>query len=278
MNGYWEDQQEWTESVLLTLLQDAESLDPQSVDAALRPLPLHNEDSENVDGEILKEVLDYAEKRENLASESHSVQLVIAEVAERDPEQFVDFTLQRLENEYTGVSLLPTYLNIVTDRMKEADNYDTAVKKVCERILDTDYYTPMAFSDLTGCFPTADITNHLLPRIPDCSEEQLLQVIWYCKFLPITDDTEKIYRKVMTEGVDDIQEAESVRDVIHSALYTDALASRSLSGASKKEDEIEILRNWKEDPSLPSSVRLFAEEAEDHLIDGVERQEEMFRD
>ena len=271
VNGYWVDHQDWTESVLLTLLKDAESLDPQSVDTVLRPLPLHNDDSKAVDGDILEEVLDYAEKRENLDSESHNVQLVIKEVAERDAEQLVDFTLQRLENEYTGVSLLPTHLNIETDRMKEADSYESAVSKVCERILDTDYYTPMAFSDLTGCFPIADITERLLPRIPDCSEDQLLRVIWYCKFLSVTEDTEKIYRKVVTEGIDDIQEAESVQSAIHGALYTDALATRSLSGVSKKEDEIEMLRDWQEDPSLPSSVHLFAEEAEDRLLDGVER-------
>jgi len=276
LNGYWEDHQEWTESVLRTLLHDTESLDSQSVEMALRPLPLHKGDSENVDGEILEEVLDYTEKRENLASEPHSLQLVIAEVAERNPEQFVNFTLQRLENEYTGVSLLPTHLDVETDRMKEADSYDAAVNKVCERILDTDYYTPIAFSDLTACFPIADIAERLVSRIPDCSEDQLLQVIWYCKFLPVTENTEKIYRKVVTEGVDDIRDAESVSNVIHGALYTDALATQSLSGVSKKEAEIEMLRDWQEDTSLPSSVRLFAEEAEDHLLDSVERQEELF--
>lgn len=278
VNGYWEDHQDWTESILLTLLQDAELLDSQSMDTVLRPLPLHNDDSEDMNEDILEKVLDYAEKRENLVSESHSVRLIIEEVAERDPKQFVEFTLQRLENEYTGVSLLPTHLDIETDQMKEADSYESAVSKVCELILDTDYYTPMAFSDLTGCFPIADISECLLPRIPDCSEDQLLQVIWYCKFLPITEDTEKIYRKVVTDGVDNIQETESVQNVIHSALYTDALATRSLSGVSKKEDEIEMLRDWQEDSSLPVSVKWFAEEAEDRLLDSMENRKDLFRD
>ena len=278
VQGYWDDHQDWAESVLLTLLQDAESLDPQSVDNVLRPLPLHKDNSKGVDGEILEQVLGYAEKRENLASEPHSVELVIQEVAERNPERFVDFALQRLEHEYTGASLLPTHLDIETDRMKEADSYESAVGKIRERILDTDYYTPMAFSDLTGCFPIADITDHLLPRIPDCSEDQLLQVIWYCKFLPVTEDTEKIYRKVVTEGVDNIQEAESVQSVIHSALYTNAMASVSVSGVSRKEDEIKMLRDWQEDASLPSSVHLFAEEAEDRLLEGVGSREEFFRE
>ena len=278
VHGYWDDHQDWAESVLLTLLQDAESLDPQSVGNVLRPLPLHKDDSKGVNEEILEQVLGYAEKRENLASESHSVELVIQEVAERNPEQFVDFALQRLEHEYTGVSLLPTHLDIETDRMKETDSYESAVGKIRERILDTDYYTPMAFSDLTGCFPIADITDHLLPRIPDCSEDQLLQVIWYCKFLPVTEDTEKIYRKVVTEGVNNIQEAESVQSVIHSALYTDAMTSVSVSGVNRKEAEIEMLRDWQEDASLPSSVHLFAEEAEDRLLEGVGTGEEFFRE
>jgi len=67
VHGYWEDHQDCTKSVLLTLLQDAESLDPQSVDNILRPLPLHKDDSKEVDGEILEEVLDYAETRKNLS-------------------------------------------------------------------------------------------------------------------------------------------------------------------------------------------------------------------
>ena len=162
--------------------------------------------------------------------------------------------------------------------MKKADSYESAVSKICDRILDTDYYIPMQFSDLTGSFPIADITEHLLPRIPDCSEDQLLRVIWYCKLLPITEDTEKIYRKVVTEGVDNIQEADSVQNVIHSALYTDAMASVSLSGVSRKEDEIEMLRDWQEDPSMSSSVHLFAEEAEDRLLESLETREVFFRE
>lgn len=161
--------------------------------------------------------------------------------------------------------------------MKESDSYESAVSKICDRILDTDYYIPVAFSDLTGSFPIADITEKLLPMIPDCSADQLLRVIWYCKLLPITEDTEKIYLKVVTEGVNDIQEAESVQNVIHSALYTDAMASVSLSGVSKKEDEIEMLRDWQENPSISSSVHLFAEEAENRLLESLERREEFFR-
>lgn len=278
VNGYWEDHQDWTESVLLAVLQDSNSLDAQSVKDVLRPLPLYKDTSEDIDGKILAEVLGYAENKERLDSESHGVMLVIQEVAERDPEQFVNFAVQRLENDNTGTSLLPTHLEIEVDRMKEADGYESAVNKICDRILSTDYYPPIAFSDLTGCFPIADITEYFLTRIPDCSEDQLLQVIQYCKLLPVTEETEDIYLKVLTEGVENIQEAESVQGAIRGALYTDATASVGLSGNSGKEDEIEMMIDWQNDPSLPSSVHLFAEETEDMLLDALEERENLFRD
>jgi len=276
VNGCWDDNQQWAESVLLTLLQDAESLDSESVDAALLCLPLHRDKSQQVGGEIIEEVLDYAEERENLASEPYGIELVIAEIAERNPERFVDFCLQRLEKEYVGISLLPTHLDIYTDRMKESDGYEDAVEKVCECILDTDYYAPIAFSDLTGSFPIADLSEYLLSEIPGCSRDQLLRVIYYCKNLPMTDKIEEIYLKILIDGIDDIQREESVQNAIHAALYTDALAI--MSGVDKKEDEIRMLRDWQEDSSLSFSVRLFAEEAEDYLLDGLKRQENMFRD
>lgn len=82
--------------------------------------------------------MDYAEDSESFAEEPHSLQLVIAEVAERNPEQFVDFSLQRLENEYVGTSLLLTHLDIDSERMKQADGYSRAADVVASRILDAD--------------------------------------------------------------------------------------------------------------------------------------------
>ena len=276
VNGYWEDNQEWTESVLLTLLQDAESLDFRSVDTVLLALPLHGDDSQNVDGDILKEVLDYIEGKEKLASEPHSIDFVITETVERNPEEFVDFCLQRIDHEYVGISLLPSHLDVDIDRMRAADGYDNAVNRVCERILDTDYVLPTVMSDFTRVFPVEDISERLVPEIPDCSEDQLLRIVWYCKHLPLTEDVEEIYLRILIEGVDDIRQSESVQSVIHAALVTDALASMTMTGVSEKEDEIKMLRDWQEDSTLPSSVRWFAEEAEDYLLDNVERQEKMF--
>ena len=278
VNGHWGDDQDWVESVLLALLQDAESLGPRLVNSVLLALPAHSDDSQQIDGEILREVLDYLKGKENLASESHSIEFVIEEVAERDPEQFVGFCLQRIENEFVGVSLLPSHLDIDIDRMREADGYDDAVEKVCDRILDSEYYTPEVFSDLTKLFRVADISEYLLPRISSCSENQLLRIIQYCKYLPLTDEIEEIYLKVLIDGVDDIRDEEQVQGAINAALYTDAMPTVSMRGISTKEDEITMLRNWQEDSNLPSSVRWFAEEAEDRLLGGIEQQERQFRD
>jgi hypothetical protein len=278
VNGHWGDHQDWVEAVLLALLQDTESLGPQLVDSVLLALPVHSDDSQQIDSEILSEMLDYLEDRENLTSEPHSIEFVIAEMAERTPEQFVDFCLQRVENEFVGVSLLPSHLNIDTDRMRDADGYDGAVEKVCERILDSDYYTPAVFSDLTEIFRVADISEYLLPRIAGCSEDQLFRIIQYCKYLPLTDEIEKIYLKVLIDGMDNIQDEEQIHNAINAALYTDAMARVSGGGVNRKEDEITMLRDWQDNPDLPSSVRWFAEEAEDQLINGIEQQEERFRD
>ncbi|ELY99597.1 P-loop NTPase [Natrialba aegyptia] len=277
VHGYWEDHQEWTENVLLTLLQDAESLDPGLIKAVLRPLPLHKDSSREVDEELLNAVLDYAEDSESFAEEPHGLQLVIAEVAERNPDQFVDFCLQRLENEYVGTSLLPTHLDIDSERMKQADGYSTATNVVASRILDADYYNPIGFSTLTRCFPTSELAERLIPEIPICSEDELMHIIWYCRQYPITEDIEEIYLTIITEGVENINSTEIVKNEILTALSSDPLTTPSM-GIDLKEDELEMLRGWQQDASLPSSAIVFVEEAEDYLLDDVERRENTLED
>ena len=277
VQGYWDDHQEWTENILLTLLQDAESLDLRSIEAALRPLPLHEDNSQEMDEGILNEVLDYAECRENISAEPYGVELVIAETAERNPEQFVDFCLQRLENGYTGISLLPTHLDIDSERMKQAEEYIDAANEVASHILDADYYNPIGFSALTRCFPTADLAERLIPEISDCSEDELTHIIWYCRQYPVTEDIEEIYLTILTEGVDDIGSSERVKREILTALSSDPLTTPSM-GVDLKEDELEMLRRWQQDNSLSSSVTAFAEEAEDYLLEDVEQRENTFKD
>ncbi|WP_201287901.1 ATP-binding protein [Salinirussus salinus] len=277
VHGYWEDHQEWTENVLLTLLQGAESLEPRSIKAVLQPLPLHKDDSQEVGEDILKEVLDYAEDRENFANEPHGLKLAIEEVAERDPEQFVDFCLQRLENGHTGTSILPAHIDVDTERMTQAEGYSNAVDEVASRILDADYYNPIGFSALTRCFPTADLAERLTQEIPDCSEDELMHIIWYVRQYPVTEDIEEIYLIIITEGVDDINSSETVKNEILTGLSSDPLTTPSM-GVDMKEDELEMVRNWQRDSSLSSSIHRFAEEAEDYLLKDVEQRENRFKD
>ena len=277
VHGYWEDHQEWTKNVLFILLQDAESLDPRSIKAVLQPLPLHKDDSQEVGEDILKEVLDYAEDRENLANEPHGLQLAIEEVAERDPEQFVDFCLQRLENGHTGISILPDHIDVDTERMTQAEGYNNAVDEVASRILDPGYYNPIGFSALTRCFPTADLTERLTQEIPDCSEDELMHIIWYVRQYPVTEDIEEIYLTITTEGVYNINSNETVKNEILTGLSSDPLTTVS-TGVDMKEDELEMMRNWQRDSSLSSSIHRFAEEAEDYLLKGVEQRENRLKD
>lgn len=100
-------------------------------------LPLHEEEAvQDVDTAILSAVLSYAEDRRRLGNESYSVELAIAEAAARYPERFVAFCVNRCENEFTGVSLLPPHLDIDTERMQDSEGYDTAVARVCDLIMD----------------------------------------------------------------------------------------------------------------------------------------------
>lgn len=277
VHGYWGDHQEWTKNTLITLLQDGESLDTRSIKAVLEPLPLHRDDSQEVDDDILKEILDYAEDRENLSNEPHGLQFVIEEVAERNPKQFVDFSLQRLENGHTGVSILPPHIDVDTERMTQAEEYSDAADEVASRILDADYYNPIGFSALTRCFPTADLTERLISEIPNCSEDEMMHIIWYSRQYPVTDETEEVYLTILTEGVDDINSSETVQNEILTALSSDPLTTPSM-GVDMKEDELEMVRRWQQDASLPSSIHIFAEEAEDYLLDDVEERENRFED
>ncbi|WP_363466933.1 ATP-binding protein [Halogeometricum borinquense] len=277
VHGYWEDHQDWTENVLLTLLQDAEPLDPRSIKDVLQPLPLHKNDSQGVDEDIVKEALDYAEDRENLSNEPHGLQLAIEEIAERNPEQFVEFCLQRLENGHTGTSILPTHIDVDTERMTQAEGYSDAADEVASRILDADYYNPIGFSALTRCFPTTDLTERLKQEISDCSEDELMHIIWYIRQYPITEGIEEIYLTILTEGVDDINSTETVKNEILTALSSDPLTTPSM-GVDMKEDEIEMVRHWQRDSSLSSSIHRFAEEAEDYLLDDIEQRENRFND
>ncbi|MFB6254216.1 MAG: hypothetical protein ABEI06_06385 [Halobacteriaceae archaeon] len=76
--------------------------------------------------------------------------------------------------------------------------------------------------------------------------------------------------------MDDINSTESVKNEILTALSSDPLTTSM--GVDMKEDELEMVRRWQQDSSLPSSATVFAEEAEDYLLDDVEQRENAFKD
>jgi hypothetical protein len=122
-----------------------------------------------------------------------------------------------------------------------------------------------------------DLAERLIPEIPNCSEDELMHIIWYCRQYPITDDIQEICLTIITKGVDDINSTEIVKNEILTALSTDPLTTPSM-GIDMKEDELEMLREWQQDTSLPSSAIVFAEEAEDYLLDDIERRENTLED
>jgi hypothetical protein len=144
VRGQWDDNREWMQSVILQLFENARTLTPQAVDDLLRPLPLYDDEQvQAVEDDILFMVLAYAEEQGNLNIESHDVSVAVAETAARYPGRFVEFCLARCETEHTGTALLPSHLDIDTERMQTADEYDQAVEQLSEVILDTDGYHPL---------------------------------------------------------------------------------------------------------------------------------------
>jgi hypothetical protein len=275
VHGQWDDNQDWIQSVILRLFENARTLTTQAVDNLLLPLPLHDDEQvQAVEDDILFAVLAYAEEQGNLSNESHDVSLAVAETAARYPDRFVEFCLTRCENEYAGTALLPPHLDIDTERMRAADEYDQAVKQLTNLILDTDGYHPLLFNDLSAVFPTRDIADHLISEIPGCSDEQLVRVIQYCRQFAMTEPISDLYLAIMENGVDDIRDAESIKNCILAAISTDPTASIAFAGADlegRKERELETLQEWQDDPEREIGVKRFADEAEQYLRDDIER-------
>ena len=275
VRGQWDDEREWMQSVILQLFEDARTLTPQAVENLLLPLPLHDDEQvQAVEDDILFAVLAYAKESGDLSNESHGVSLAITETAARHPDRFVEFCLARCKNEYTGTALLPPHLDINTERMRTTDEYDQAVEHLSEIIIDVNEYHPLLFNDLSAVFPTRDVANQLISEISDCSDEQLMRVIRYCRQFVMTESIADLYLEIMENEVDDIRDAESIKNCILAALSTDATAHVTVRGTDpedRKERELETLQEWQNDPGRGIGVRRFADEAEQYLRDDIER-------
>lgn len=270
--GQWEDDQAWTETTVMTLLEHTRSLDTATVEAILRVLPCHDEEAiQEIDADIIEALLDYAADRERLSNEAYELSTIVAEAAARSPRPFVEFCLARYNNGYTGVSLLPHYVEIDTDRLQRSEKYSAAVEEITALILDTDQYHPISCSDLLTAFPTTDVADHLVELIPNCDEPQLIQIIEYCKLLVFSDAVERILLAILTDGVDDLRDVDRIRHNILATLSSDPMARVGPMTENQKSKELAAVRRWQDNTELPISVRQFAEEAEQELLEEIDR-------
>jgi len=127
------------------------------------------------------------------------------------------------------------------------------------------------YSGLFFTVPVDDVAPLLADRVSDCSEDQLLRVIWYSQLFTLRDPVENLLLAVMGEGVDDLREAESIQSNIMSALSTSPLDSPAAIGPQEHERELAIVRAWQNDDDLPVDIRNFARKAEQRLLDDLDR-------
>lgn len=275
LHGQWEEDQAWTETTVMTLLEHARSLDTVSIEAILRGLPCHGDEAiQEIDEKIIVAILDYAEDREQLGNEVYELSNIIAEAAARSPERFVKFCLARYDNGYTGVSLLPHHLEIDTDRMQHSERYPAAVEAITALILDTDQYHPISCSDLLTAFPTTDVADQLVEQIPTCDESQLVQITEYCKLLVLSDAVERILLAILTDCVDELRTADRIRHNILATFSSDPMARVGPMTENQKSKELAAVRRWQDNTDFPISARRFAEEAEQYLLDDIEQTNE----
>lgn len=278
LRGEWEDDQDWVEEMFLTLLHESEVVTNRSLDALLGVLPLFDDELiQDVDDEVFLDVLEFVVDFRNVGR-PHELNLVIAEVAARHPTEYVEFCIDRCHRSFTGIDLLSSHIDINTDRMRTSSNFDEAVTQVCNLILDVDEPLPQSYSRLLQTFPVSPVSECLIDRVPDCSEDQLKRVIWYCGLFPLTDTVEDIVLAVMVDGVGDIRRAETIQNEILAMLVSDPMGEVASLSGERRQDELEAVRDWQQDTGLPIGVQNFAREAEQYILEDIERLEQWEED
>ena len=274
LNGQWKSHPRWTEEIIKWLFQDAESLSPGTVRELLISLPLHREEAQEISDEVLFSVLDWAESQPELGISD--IGYALAEAATRHPLEFTEFCISRLENSFTGTSLLPSHLDIDRDRIRHNEEYSDAVERVGDLILDEESPAPLAFKSLIDCIYTEDLVEYLVPQLSECSTDQLLRVIQFVRRRSLSDPIKQLLRSLVVDGIEDFSEAEDIQNHLILALKADS-GERMRSAPDDKQEELRMLREWQEDKNLPLSVQKFANRAEQSLYDSIEREEEFFR-
>lgn len=273
LRGQWEEDQDWTEEMFLTLLHESESVTPRALDPLLDALPHRKENLTAVDDAVLDEIMDYVVEFDQLVG-SYQLQQMVAEFAERRPLDFVEFCIRRAERLDDQIDLLPLHMDVDTERMREAEDYDAAVQAVGNLVLETDEYAPQTYARLFHLVPLADVVPMLAGQVANCSEDQLLRIIWYCQLFELTDPVEALLMTVMTDGVDNLREADAIQRNILCAISSSPMGIVGAAGVmndNQHQRELSTVRDWQDDSDLPIEIRNFAREAEQYLLDDLDR-------
>lgn len=278
--GQWEEDQDWAGEMFLTLLHESESVTPQVLDRLLDALPRRKESLTAVGESVLDEIMDYVVEFDRLG-ESHQLQQMVEEFSERRPLDFVEFCIQRSDRLDGQMDLLPRHMDVDTERMREAEDYDAAVQTIGNLVLDTDEYAPQAYARLFHTIPVADVAPVLAGRVADCSEDQLLRIIWYCQLFELTDPVEALLLTVMGDGVDNLREADAVQRNILCAISSSPMGTAGgarVMNDNQHQRELSTVRDWQDDSELSIEIRNFAREAEQHLLDDLDQRSRLEED
>jgi hypothetical protein len=243
------------------------------LDGLLDTLPRRKESLTAVGESVLDQIMDYAVEFDRLG-ESHQLQQTVAEFAERRPLDFVEFCIRRADRLDGQMDLLPLHMDVDTERMRKAEDYDAAVQTASNLVLDTDEYAPQAYARLFHTVPVADVAPVLAGRVADCSEDQLLRIIWYCQLFELTDPVEALLLTVVGDGVDNLREADAVQRNILCAISSSPMGTAGAARVmndNQHQRELSTVRDWQDDSELPIEIRNFAREAEQHLLDDLDQ-------
>ncbi len=270
LRGQWKEDQSWAEEMFLLLLHETESVTPRLLDQLLNALPHRKGNLAAVENTVFDEIMDYVVAFDRL-NEPYQLQQLMEEFAERRPLDFVEFCIIRVDQSNVRNDLLPLHLDVDTDRMRESEDYDAAVQMISSLVLNTDEYTPSVYARLFHTVPVGDVAPLLADQISDCSEDQLLRIIWYCQLFELTDPIENLLLTVMEDGIDNLRQAEAIQRNVLCAISSSPMGTARVMSNNLHRRELATVRDWQDNNDLPIAIRNFARKAEQHLLDDLDQ-------
>lgn len=269
LRGEWDEDADWAEDTFQTLLDGAEVVTPRVMNSLVNALPYQKDDLAAVDEAVLTDVLDAVVGFDRL-DQPHRVQQLVTEVAERYPLVFVEFCIDRVNDDPRRLDQLPYHLEASAERIRSGEEYEEAVRAIRDIVMDTDEYSPQVYARLFHIIPLTDVAPLLIDEVSDCSEDQLLRVIWYCEVFALSDPVQDILIAVMTDGLDSFRDANAIQRNIISAIASSPRGRVGGMTSNMHQEEIATLQAWQNDQNLPTQVRNFTRKAERHLVDDVD--------